>query len=120
MFLYYSALLNRVSIFLSLIVSFIVSVTLYHFCLNIRQGFHIFHVTAYPPHPPKTSSTHWILPSRSQLCCNMSRIVKDAAVELFHNDSTMLDLRICNRKTELHGGSEAISITLFCLVYFLS
>ena len=50
----------------------------------------------------------------------MSGIVKDAMVERFYDDATMLDLRICNRETELYGESAAISITLFSLVYFLS
>ena len=49
----------------------------------------------------------------------MSGIVKDTVVERFYNDASMLDLRICNRQTELHEGSAAISI-LFSLVYFLS
>ena len=47
-------------------------------------------------------------------------IVKDEVVVRFRNDGTMLNLRIFNRKAELHGGSTAISITLFFMVYFLS
>ena len=50
----------------------------------------------------------------------MSGTVKDAVVERFHNDATMLDLRICNHKTEMHGGTAAMSISLLSLVYFLS
>ena len=61
-----------------------------------------------------------MFPSRSHPCCDMSGIIKDAVVEYFHIDATMLDLRICNRKIELHEGGTATSIALFSLVHFLS
>ena len=55
----------------------------YYSCNNISSTF-----------VRKTSSTHWILPSRSHPCCDMSGIVKDTVVERFYNDASMLDLRI--------------------------
>ena len=55
----------------------------YYSCNNISSTF-----------VRKTSSTHWILPSRSHPCCDMSGIVKDTVVERFYNDTSMLDLRI--------------------------
>ena len=94
--------------------------TLHHFRLSIHQCFWYSSCNNISSTSVgKTSSAHWIFPLKSQPCCDMPSIVKDAVVERFHSDVPMLNLRICNHKTELHGGSAIISITLFSLVYFL-
>lgn len=94
--------------------------SLHHFRLNIHQGFHIRHVTIYPPHLLEN-----YLQRIGYFCQGLPmlwyvRNFKGCSGEHFHNDATMLHLRICHRKTKLHRGSAAIQITLFSLAYFLS